>query len=1110
MTTDLLFFQKNESKTFSENELAFSGSVRYEKDARVWLNPYFDGEYNLQVLGEYEVRNFNGGTLNVKGNQEDLANQLAPALKNIQPPKEIQVVEYPPVLLESQEDKTIPSHIRNNLPLYSFGYEGNSIYYHDTHGIRRSSKVEEISYYVDEEGNFKNWDTSLSQNKIERFVALHLTDEKALDVYKAEEPSKRGKYKGLFKKTVFYESPLSDKDTARIKGMVDLRETYQGLITLQRYADYDRGEFQKQLGKLNQLYDSFVKQHGYLNATVNRNLFDSDDKYSLLASLEDEYIDGKDKKVKYKKSLAFEKALVRPEKVINQVTSALDALNSSLSDGRGVDLDYMVSIYPNHDKADILDELGDQVLVDPDEYLHGQVVYVSKPQFLSGDILSKIEVVEILILEENQEYDWQHELALLEEVRPPRITLADIDFRIGSRWIPQAVYGKFAFEAFMDRTLDLQDLEVSEVITTNPVDGQVHLTDTFAHRYRTAKDASLGVSGSRYDAGRKIFENLLNSNQPTITMTIKDGDKKKTVTDLEKTSVLRAKEQDLQDLFQDFVGRYSDVQKMIEDIYNQLYNRTVSRTYDGSHLVIDGLAQNITLRPHQQNAIQRIVEEKRALLAHEVGSGKTLTMLGAGFKLKELGMVHKPLYVVPSSLSAQFGQEIMKFFPTKKVFVTTKKDFVKARRKQFVSRIITGDYDAIVIGDSQFEKIPVSKERQINYIVDKLNELREIKTGSKNKFTVKEAEQSIRALEQQLEELQKLNRDSFIDFENLGIDFLFVDEAHHFKNIRPITGLGNVAGITNTTSKKNVDMEMKVRQIQEEHEDKNIVFATGTPVSNSISELYTMMNYIQPDVLERYQVKYFDSWVGAFGEIQNSMELAPTGDKYQPKKRFKKFVNLPELMKIYKETADVQTQDMLDLPVPEAHIIPVESELTENQKLYLEELVMRSDAVKLGTVDPSHDNMLMITGEARKLAIDMRLLDSAYTLADNHKLLQVVDNVERIYRDGMDNKATQMIFSDIGTPKKKDDGFDVYSEIKRLLVDRGIPSKEIAFVHDANSDEKKNSLSRKVNAGEVRILLASTEKGGTGLNVQQKMKAVHHLDVPWRPSDIQRASVKAV
>ncbi|MEG3259187.1 SNF2-related protein, partial [Streptococcus suis] len=428
---------------------------------------------------------------------------------------------------------------------------------------------------------------------------------------------------------------------------------------------------------------------------------------------------------------------------------------------------------------------------------------------------------------------------------------------------------------------------------------------------------------SRYDSGRKIFENLLNSNQPTITKQVVEGDKKKNVTDVEKTTVLRAKETHLQELFQDFVTRYPEVQQMIEDTYNRLYNRTVSKFYDGSHLIIDGLAQNISLRPHQKNAIQRIVEEKRALLAHEVGSGKTLTMLGAGFKLKELGMVHKPLYVVPSSLTAQFGQEIMKFFPTKKVYVTTKKDFAKAKRKQFVSRIITGDYDAIVIGDSQFEKIPMSREKQVTYINDKLEQLREIKLGSDSDYTVKEAERSIKGLEHQLEELQKLERDTFIEFENLGIDFLFVDEAHHFKNIRPITGLGNVAGITNTTSKKNVDMEMKVRQVQAEHGDRNVVFATGTPVSNSISELFTMMNYIQPDVLERYQVSNFDSWVGAFGNIENSMELAPTGDKYQPKKRFKKFVNLPELMRIYKETTDIQTSDMLDLPVPEAKVIAV-------------------------------------------------------------------------------------------------------------------------------------------------------------------------------------------
>ncbi len=794
----------------------------------------------------------------------------------------------------------------------------------------------------------------------------------------------------------------------------------------------------------------------------------------------------------------------------------------------------MMSIYQTDSKATLIEELGDAIIPDPERYLNDrEVVYVSRQDFLSGDVMTKLEVVDLLIKEDNSDFPWQHYQNLLEDVKPPRVTLADIDYRIGSRWIPLAVYGKFAQETFMGQTFDLTDQEVSTVLEVSPIDGTMSYQSKFAFRYSTATDRSLGVPGSRYDSGRKIFENLLNSNQPTITKPVEDGDKKKHVTDVEKTTVLRAKETELQELFQDFVASYPEVQQMIEETYNSLYNRTVSKVYDGSHLTIDGLAQNISLRPHQKNAIQRIVEEKRALLAHEVGSGKTLTMLGAGFKLKELGMVHKPLYVVPSSLTAQFGQEIMKFFPTKNVYVTTKKDFAKAKRKQFVSRIITGDYDAIVIGDSQFEKIPMSQEKQVAYIQDKLNQLREIKQGSDSDYTVKEAERSIKGLEHQLEELQKLERDTFIEFENLGIDFLFVDEAHHFKNIRPITGLGNVAGITNTTSKKNVDMEMKVRQVQGEHDYRNVVFATGTPVSNSISELYTMMSYIQPDVLERYQVSNFDSWVGAFGNIENSMELAPTGDKYQPKKRFKKFVNLPELMRIYKETADIQTSDMLDLPVPEAKVIAVESELTEAQKYYLEELVDRSDAIKSGSVDPSVDNMLKITGEARKLAIDMRLIDPAYTLSDNQKILQVVDNVERIYREGEDDKATQMIFSDIGTPKNKEEGFDVYNELKDLLVDRGIPKEaiafvhdantdekknslsrkvnsgdrgipkeEIAFVHDSNTDEKKNSLSRKVNSGEVRILMASTEKGGTGLNVQSRMKAVHHLDVPWRPSDI--------
>lgn len=1113
VTTDMLFFQKHVDKGYVVDDLAFSGSIRYDKDDRIWLNPYFDGDYNSQVLGTYEVRNFNGGTLSVKGNSDHLLADVQTALKQVKAPRVVDnsdIFITPDVMRRQVIDTSVPPEIRESLDQYSFGYKDSTVYYRDNKGIRVGTKTEEISYYVDEEGNFQAWDTKHSQKQIDRFNDLEVTDSTALDVYVTEEATKRGQFKGYFKKTVFYEAPLTEKEVARIKGMVDIRNAYQEVIAIQRYYDYDKEEFAHLLGKLNQTYDSFVKRFGYVNSAVNRNLFDSDDKYSLLASLEDEGLDPSGKIVIYTKSLAFEKALVRPEKEVTAVSSALDALNSSLADGRGVDLAYMMSIYQSDSKASLIEELVDAIIPDPERYLNDrEVVHVSRQDFLSGDVVTKLEVVDLLIKEDNSDFPWVYYQGLLEDVKPPRVTLADIDYRIGSRWIPLAVYGKFAQETFMGQTFDLTNQEVSTVLEVSPIDGTMSYQSKFAFRYSTATDRSLGVPGSRYDSGRKIFENLLNSNQPTITKQVEDGDKKKHVTDVEKTTVLRAKETELQELFQDFVSSYSEVQQMIEETYNSLYNRTVSKIYDGSHLTIDGLAQNISLRPHQKNAIQRIVEEKRALLAHEVGSGKTLTMLGAGFKLKELGMVHKPLYVVPSSLTAQFGQEIMKFFPTKNVYVTTKKDFAKAKRKQFVSRIITGDYDALVIGDSQFEKIPMSHEKQVTYIQDKLQQLRDIKQGSDSDYTVKEAERSIKGLEHQLEELQKLERDTFIEFENLGIDFLFVDEAHHFKNIRPITGLGNVAGITNTTSKKNVDMEMKVRQVQGEHDYRNVVFATGTPVSNSISELYTMMSYIQPDVLERYQVSNFDSWVGAFGNIENAMELAPTGDKYQPKKRFKKFVNLPELMRIYKETADIQTSDMLDLPVPEAKVIAVESELTEAQKYYLEELVDRSDAIKSGNVDPSVDNMLKITGEARKLAIDMRLIDPAYTLSDNQKILQVVDNVERIYREGELDKATQMIFSDIGTPKSKEEGFDVYNELKDLLVDRGIPKEAITFVHDANTDDKKNSLSRKVNSGEVRILMASTEKGGTGLNVQSRMKAVHHLDVPWRPSDIVRASVKA-
>ncbi|NQN88356.1 N-6 DNA methylase, partial [Streptococcus suis] len=628
VTTDMLFFQKHLDKGYVTDDLAFLGSVRYDKDSRIWLNPYFDGKYNSQVLGTYEVRNFNGGTLSVKGTSDNLIASVQTALNHVKAPREIDrndIIINPNVLTEQVMDTSIPAEIRENLGQYSFGYQGSTVYYRDNKGIRVGTKTEEISYYVDEEGNFKAWDTKHSQKQIDRFNALEVTDNTALDVYVTDDAAKRGQFKGYYKKTVFYEAPLSDKEVARIKGMVDIRNAYQEVIAIQRHYDYDKKTFSHLLGKLNRTYDSFVKRYGYLNSAVNRNLFDSDDKYSLLASLEDESLDPSGKSVIYTKSLAFEKALVRPEKEVKKVHTALDALNSSLADGRGVDFAYMMSIYQVESKMTLIEELGDLIMPDPEKYLNGELSYVSRQDFLSGDVVTKLEVVDLFVKQDDQDFNWPHYAGLLETVKPARITLADIDYRIGSRWIPLSVYGKFAQETFMGKAFDLSDQEVVTVLEVSPIDGVITYQSKFAYTYSNATDRSLGVPASRYDSGRKIFENLLNSNQPTITKQVVEGDKKKNVTDVEKTTVLRAKETHLQELFQDYVARYPEVQQMIEDTYNRLYNRTVSKTYDGSHLTIDGLAQNISLRPHQKNAIQRIVEEKRALLAHEVGSGKTLT-----------------------------------------------------------------------------------------------------------------------------------------------------------------------------------------------------------------------------------------------------------------------------------------------------------------------------------------------------------------------------------------------------------------------------------------------------------------------------------------------------
>ena len=1104
VSSDILFFEKDRLKTKSSNEIFFEDAIRsdLDKEGRVFINPYFE---NNQVLGDYEIRYFNGATLSVKPwKDSDLFLDIKEGLSSI----------YAPTFAGySVADVTILSKVQSqsNVRPYEYGFEDGKVVYHNGHGTRVLSKGAEITFYQDANGKFVSWDKKHGAAVIEDFEALRKEDKSVVtSTYISPQPSVRGANKGLYKGVYFYEKPLEDKEVARVKGMIAIKEAYQSVIDIQSTDDYDIDEFQSLLTELNETYDMFVKEYGYINTPVNTRLFERDDRFPLIASLEEEALDDNDStKVVFEKAKAFFEPTIRPKKSLEQVDSAEKALSISLSEGRGVDLDFMLTLYPAENKEVLLAEIFNEVAPNIQKYSkEGIFEWELKTNFLSGDVVTKKELLELLVDKKDTKADWEHYLSLINEVVPEPISMVDMEFNIGSMWIPNCVLGKFAYQILDGYEVSLDSHYAKKAVVTSKIGRG--LTHDFVREVEySAENIRMGLradGAGAYSKGHAIFERLLGSNQPTIEKTvIEDGKEKKVVNEV-ATAELREVERKMQKLFLDFVENNEDVKELVEATFNKRFNRIVNKKYDGSHLHIEGLAQGYELRPHQLNAVQRILEDKRALLAHEVGTGKTLTMVSAGFKLKELGLINKPLYVVPSSLTAQFGQEILRFYPTKKVFITSERDFEKSRRKLFISRIASNNYDAIVIGHSQFEKIKVSEERQLAFYQDRLDEVRSIMAyaeSEEDRVTFKQSVRMEARLEKQIEKLDegKLSKaDSFVEFEQLGIDFLFVDEAHRYKNVRPVTNLGNVAGIGNTTAQKNMDMEMKIRSLQEEHNGTNVVFATGTPVSNSISEMYVMMNYIQPDILSEYGMDNFDAWVGAFGVIENNLEINTTGDKFIARKRFTKFTNLPELMKLYKRTTDIQMTEDLDLPVPDVERIAVKSDMTDTQTDKLDELVERTDKIKTGSVDPSVDNMLKITSEARKLATDMRLLDTSYTLADNNKLMQVVDNVFKIYQRETINRGTQMIFSDIGTPST--DGFSIYSELKNLLVDRGVPEEEIAFIHDAKNKDAKLQLQRKMNAGEVRILLASTEKGGTGLNVQRRMKAVHHIDVPWKPSDI--------
>lgn len=1119
VVTDILFFQKGAFIPVPDNNIDFWSSDRKKLpfDNRVSLNPYFSQDAickNPCVLGDYQVRHFNGGTLDlVVDSSFDLASELQEALSKVTVPFEAERLEPRDIILKEEVnhlDQDLLASLDIRLNEYACDKNGR-VYYRDNTSIRPSSRAAEMIFYQDEQGQFVKYDDKYKEEAVLDFEAAVEADPNIVtNTWVSQTPSKAAKSKGLYKGIYFYETPLTDTENKRIRGMVAIKNAYQAIIDIQMTTDYDEGKFKQLLATLNQAYDTFKKKYGYINQAVNARLFDRDDRYPLIASLELEELDENDSsKVVFVKSDAFKKPTIRPKKHLHQVMSAVEALNVSLSEGRGVDLNLMSSVYPDVSEDMMISELGETVMIDVERYIDDKTVhYVTKDKFLSGDVLAKRDCINSLIEDGDTQADWERYLELILSVVPEPVVLSDIDFSIGSSWIPSNVVSQWVFNELLDEKVGLHSEEAKSLIVTSRIGRGFN--ERLLNRYMSRQsNLRLGLRdeyNKSYSHATDIVAHLLTSNQPTIMRNFGTTENPIRKVDEVATANLRECERVLQESFKNFIHENPTVQEVIEDTYNEVFNRYVTRQYDGSLLEFDGLAKGVELRPHQKNAVQRILEERRALLAHEVGTGKTLTMISAAFKMKELGLIHKPLFVVPSSLTAQFGQEIMRFYPTKKVFVTTEQDFEKSRRRLFVSRILTSDYDGIVIGHSQFEKVRVSQEREQAFISEKIDELDEIIGYAKandDKITFKQAQSMRRSLEANLETLleNKTGIDEFINFESLGIDMLFVDEAHGYKNVRPMTRLGNVAGITNRTSKKNMDMEMKVRVLQEEHGTRHVVFATGTPVSNSISEMYTMMNYLQPDVMEHFGVSFFDAWVGAFGIVENSLELNPTGDKYISRKRFAKFMNLPELMAIYRQTADIQMTEDLNLPVPMVEKVAVESQLTDNQKVYLDELVERSDRVKNGSVDPSEDNMLKITSEARKLALDMRLLDAEfYVRADADKLMQVVERVDKIYHMEAKHKGTQMIFSDLGTPNGK--GFSVYQELKDLLVERGIPEEEIAFIHDAANKKAKLQLQRQMNAGEIRILMASTEKGGTGLNVQRRMKAVHHLDVPWKPSDI--------
>ena len=903
--------------------------------------------------------------------------------------------------------------------------------------------------------------------------------------------------------SVMTQVELSDTAKGRVTGMVELRQIVNDLID-QQLNDYPDEDIQATQAKLNAAYDAFTAKYGLLNDRKNGRLFEQDSSYYLLCSLENLDEQGQLKS----KAAMFTKRTIRPERTVTSVDTPSEALAVSIGEHGKVDLPYMAELLGTPGEyGRITTELSGVIFKDPAaDPTDPEAGWQMADEYLSGDVRAKLRMAQFAA-ETNPEFVVN--VDALTKAQPRELEASEIDVRLGATWLAPEIIQKFMTEIFQIPYY----LRHAVKVRYSPYTAEWRVEG------KTATGRGDIISSETYGTSRanayKILEETLNLKDVRIYDTIEDADGKlKRVLNKRETMLAQQKQQVIKDAFANWV--WQDPQRRIALVkqYNELFNSTRPREYDGSHIKFVGMNPEITLREHQRNAIAHVLYGGNTLLAHEVGAGKTYEMAASAMEAKRLGLCQKSLFVVPNHLTEQWASEFLNLYPNAKLLVARRKDFETANRKKFCARIATGDYDAVIIGHSQFERIPLSFERQERIIQEQIDEtlaaINELKAHAGENFSIKQMEKTRKTLETKLEKLRSDERkDDVVTFEQLGVDRLFVDESHAFKNLFLTTKMRNVAGLSTSEAQKSSDMFGKCRYLDEITGGRGVVFATGTPVSNSMTELYTVMRYLQYSTLQQKKLTHFDCWASTFGETTTAIELAPEGTGYRARTRFAKFFNLPELMSMFKEVADIKTSDQLHLPVPEAKFETVVAKPSEIQKEMVQELSKRAAEIHSGAVDASVDNMLCVTNDGRKIGLDVRLMNPMLPDDPNSKLNVCVQNVLKIWEEGKDQKLTQLLFCDLSTPKN-DGNFNVYEDIRKKLVAAGVPENEIEFIHNADTEAKKAALFSKVRSGDVRVLLGSTAKMGAGTNVQSRLVAVHHLDVGWKPSDMTQRNGRII